>query len=79
MKVITKTTERIPENPDDPTLKEIFRKIQLKDANFILQQGHGTGHSDTEVSTCTYNNRILYILYNIDNLNIIDMGIRIFP
>ena len=31
-------TEQIPESPDDPVMEAVFRKIQIKDANYVLQQ-----------------------------------------
>lgn len=33
---VIQSTERIPENPDDPVLKEVLQNIKIKDANSIL-------------------------------------------
>ena len=35
--IIMKTTERIPESADEPTLKQVLNNIQIKDANCVLQ------------------------------------------
>ena len=36
--IIMQTTQRIPESPDDPTLREVLCNIQTKDANAVLQR-----------------------------------------
>lgn len=35
--IIMQTTQRIPESPDDPILREVLCNIQTKDANSVLQ------------------------------------------
>ena len=50
--IIMKTTERIPECADEPTLKEVLNNVQIKDANCVLQ----TCSTEALVSIECYNN-----------------------
>ena len=47
-------TEKIPESPDHPMAEAVFRTIQIKDANYVLQQ-EGRIPCGSMVSTCISN------------------------
>ena len=49
-------TERIPENPDDPVLKEVLQNIKIKDANSVLHNQQGCSPVEAMVRGHTLEN-----------------------
>lgn len=65
-------TEQIPESPDDPVMEAVFRKIQIKDANYVLQQeGRIPCGSMVSIQSCISDGCLTSLC---TKLNSLDMG-----